>query len=240
MALYGKIKKKLGKAPYRAAVIVAAGSSTRLGQDKLTLRVGGVPVIERTLTVFQATACIDELILVTRMDRIEEFAALRDKLGLSKLRQVVAGGSTRAESSLAGVLAVSGKATTIGIHDAARPLVTPDLIRATYEMAEKCQAAAPTLPLKDTVKILENGYLVSTPPRDGLAAVQTPQVFQADLIRAALTEAIKNKLPITDDCSAVEALGLKIMAVEGSEENIKITTAPDVALAEEIIRRRSK
>ena len=240
MALYGKIKKKLGKAPYRAAVIVAAGSSTRLGQDKLTLTVGGVPVIERTLTVFQATACIDELILVTRMDRIEEFAALRDKLGLSKLRQVVAGGSTRAESSLAGVLAVSGKATTIGIHDAARPLVTPDLIRATYEMAEKCQAAAPTLPLKDTVKVLENGYLVSTPPRDGLAAVQTPQVFQADLIRAALTEAIKNNLPITDDCSAVEALGLKIMAVEGSEENIKITTAPDVALAEEIIRRRSK
>ena len=238
MALYRKILKKLGKAPYHAAVIVAAGSSTRLGQDKLTLQVGGASVIERTLTIFQVTACIDEIVLVTRSDRIEEFAALREKLGLNKLKQVVVGGSTRAESSLAGVLAVSDRATVIGIHDAARPLITSELIQATYEMAEKHQAAVPTLPLKDTVKVLEDGYLVSTPPRDRLAAVQTPQVFQADLIRAALTEAIKNNLPITDDCSAVEALGMKIAAVEGSEENIKITTPPDVLLAEEILRRR--
>lgn len=240
MALYRNILKKLGKAPYRAAVIVAAGSSTRLGQDKLTLPLDGMPVIERTLTVFQATACIDEIVLVTRADRLEEFAALRDKLNLRKLKQVVVGGTTRAESSFAGVSAVSKKATTIGIHDAARPLVTPELIRSVYEKAEQCQAAVPTLPLKDTVKVLEDGYLIQTPPRESLAAVQTPQVFQADLIRAALTDAIQNNLPITDDCSAVEALGLKIAAVDGSEENIKITTAPDIAIAEEILRRRHK
>ena len=165
-------------------------------------------------------------------------ADLGVQCGITKLRQVVVGGSTRAGSSLAGVTAANRKSTLIGIHDAARPLVTPDGISAVYQAAQDYQAAAPILPLKDTVKELKDGKLISTPPRDHLAAVQTPQVFQADLIRAALSEAVQKDLPITDDCSAVEAMGIPIKAVDGWEENIKITTPFDVVIAEEILRRR--
>lgn len=237
MALYGKIRDKI-KQPFRTAVIVAAGSSTRLGQDKLMLQLGGMPVLARTLRAFQSCAMIDEIVLVTREDRLMELAALRDRYCISKLTQVVKGGDTRAGSSLAGVMAASKKATIIAIHDGARPLVTPELIEAVLRKAEQRQAAAPTLPLKDTVKELSGDMLVRTPPRESLAAVQTPQAFHAELIRAALTEAFEQKLAITDDCSAVEAVGLPVASVPGDEENIKITTAMDVILAEEILRRR--
>ena len=239
MALYGKIRDKI-RQPFRSAVIVAAGSSTRLGQDKLMLSLDGMPVLARTLRAFQDCTLIDEIIIVTRADRLEEFAALRDRYCVTKLSQVVVGGETRSGSSLAGVMAASKKATVIAIHDGARPLVTPELIERVILKAEKRQAAAPVLPLKDTVKERSGDMLVHTPPRETLAAVQTPQVFEATLIRAALTEALEQKRPITDDCTAVEAIGLPIAAVEGDEENIKITTAIDVIIAEEIIRRREQ
>jgi 2-C-methyl-D-erythritol 4-phosphate cytidylyltransferase len=237
MALYGKIRDQIKK-PFRTAVIVAAGSPTRLGQDKLMLPLGGVPVLARTLRAFEACTMVDEIIIVTREDRLMELASLRDTYGITKLTQVVVGGATRAGSSLAGVMAASKKATLIAIHDGARPLVTLELIEAVFRKAEQRQAAAPVLPLKDTVKERSGDMLVKTPPRESLAAVQTPQAFRAELIRAALTEAMEQKLAITDDCSAVEAIGLPVAAVDGEEENIKITTAIDVVIAEEIIRRR--
>ena len=238
MAFYRKLKDKLGKGPLNTAVIVAAGSSQRMGQDKLTLNLSGLTVIQRTLQAFQGCEAVHEIVIVTREDRLEEMAEIAASLGISKLRQVVVGGKTRAGSSLAGVTAASRRSTLIGIHDAARPLITPEGISAVYEAAAAYQAAAPVLPLKDTIKELRDGKLISTPPRDGLAAVQTPQVFQADLIRAALHQAVSLELPITDDCSAVEKLGIPIHAVDGWEENIKITTPLDVVIAEEILRRR--
>ena len=238
MAFYRNLLNKLGKGPFHTAVIVAAGSSQRMGQDKLAMVVGGMTVLERTLHAFQDCETVHEIVVVTRADRMEDIAALRELCGITQMTKVVEGGSTRVGSSLAGVMAADKRATLIGIHDAARPLITPALITAVYETAQQCQAAAPTLPLKDTVKEIKDGLLIRTPPREGLAAVQTPQVFQADLIRGALLSATEQKLPITDDCSAVEAMGLAVTAVEGSEENIKITTPLDVALAEEIIRRR--
>ena len=123
MALYGKIKAKLVGKPFCTMVVLAAGSSKRMGRDKLMMEVGGVPVLVRSLQAMQTCAAVDELIVVTRTSRLEEIAALRDRYGLTKMTKVVVGGMTRAESSLAGVLAASGKATLIGIHDAARPLV---------------------------------------------------------------------------------------------------------------------
>ena len=238
MAFYKKMLKRFGKGPLNTAVIVAAGSSQRMGQDKLKLSIGGMSVMERTLRAFESCEEIHEIIIVTREDRLQEMADLGAQCGITKLKQVILGGSTRAGSSLAGVTAASRKSTLIGIHDAARPLVTPDGISAVYQAAKKHQAAAPVLPLKDTIKEMKDGKLVSTPPRENMAAVQTPQVFQADLIRAALSEAVQKELPITDDCSAVEAMGIPIEAVEGWEENIKITTPFDVLIAEEILRRR--
>ena len=237
MALYGKIREKITK-PFRTAVIVAAGSSTRLGQDKLMMELGGVPVLARTLRAFESCAMVDEIVVVTREDRLMEFAALRERYGITKLSQVVIGGSTSAGSSLAGLMAANKKATIIAIHDGARPLVTPELIERVLRKAEERQAAAPALPLKDTVKERSGDMLVRTPEREHLAAVQTPQAFRAELIRAALTEAMEKKLAITDDCSAVEAIGLPVASVDGDEENLKITTAMDVIIAGEIIRRR--
>lgn len=143
MALYGKIKAKLVGKPFCTMVVLAAGSSKRMGRDKLMMEVGGVPVLVRSLQAMQNCAAVDELIVVTRTSRLEEIAALRNRYGLTKMTKVVVGGMTRAESSLAGVLAASNRATLIGIHDAARPLVTDDIITETIQAAKKSRAAAP-------------------------------------------------------------------------------------------------
>ena len=236
MALYGKIKAKLVGKPFCTMVVLAAGSSKRMGRDKLMMEVGGVPVLVRSLQAMQNCAAVDELIVVTRTSRLEEIAALRDRYGLTKMTKVVVGGMTRAESSLAGVLAASNRATLIGIHDAARPLVTDDIITETIQAAKKSRAAAPGIPVRDTVKRTAGGVI--TPERASLTAIQTPQVFQADLIKAALTNAMRKHLAITDDCSAVEQLRVKPVVTQGSDENLKITTPIDIELAESILRRR--
>lgn len=235
--LYRKIRDRFQKKPFCTAVIVAAGSSTRMGQDKMMLELAGIPVIVHTIRAFEACPCIDEILVVTRGDRIAEIAALRDRYGLYKMSKVLAGGATRAESSLIGVLGADSRATLIAIHDGARPLVSREIIEATYAAALKAQAAAPVVPVKDTIKIIDDGFVRETPPRSNVAAVQTPQIFQADLIKAALTNAIEKQFPITDDCSAVEAAGLRVAVTEGSEDNLKITTPLDIQLAESIIRR---
>ena len=157
MALYGKIKAKLVGKPFCTMVVLAAGSSKRMGRDKLMMEVGGVPVLVRSLQAMQTCSAVDELIVVTRTSRLEEIAALRDRYGLTKMTKVVVGGMTRAESSLAGVLAASGKATLIGIHDAARPLVTDAIITETIQAAKKSRAAAPGIPVRDTVKLTAGG-----------------------------------------------------------------------------------
>ena len=236
MALYGKIKAKLIGKPFCTMVVLAAGSSKRMGRDKLMMEVGGVPVLVRSLQAMQNCAAVDELIVVTRTSRLEEIAALRDRYGLTKMTKVVVGGMTRAESSLAGVLAASNRATLIGIHDAARPLVTDDIITETIQAAKKSRAAAPGIPVRDTVKRTAGGVITGTPERASLTAIQTPQVFQADLIKA--TNAMRKHLAITDDCSAVEQLRVKPVVTQGSDENLKITTPIDIELAESILRRR--
>lgn len=240
MALYRKIRDRFQKKPFCTAVIVAAGSSTRMGQDKLLLELAGVPVLVRAIRAFEYCPCIDEIVVVTRSDRLEEIAALRERYGLYKMSKVLAGGATRAESSLIGVLGADSRATLIAIHDGARPLVSREIIEATHAAALKAHAAAPVVPVKDTIKIIEDGFVRKTPPRANVAAVQTPQIFQADLIKAALTNAIQKQLPVTDDCSAVEAAGLRVAVTEGAEDNLKITTPLDVQLAESILRRRTQ
>lgn len=163
MALYGKIKAKLIGKPFCTMVVLAAGSSKRMGRDKLMMEVGGVPVLVRSLQAMQNCAAVDELIVVTRTSRLEEIAALRDRYGLTKMTKVVVGGMTRAESSLAGVLAASNRATLIGIHDAARPLVTDDTSRRPFRAAKKSRAAAPGIPVRDTVKRTAGGVITGTP-----------------------------------------------------------------------------
>ena len=227
------------KTPRCAAVIVAAGSSERMGSDKLTAQLGGMPVLARTLRAFENCAMITEIVVVTRADRIEEIAALCKEYGISKASKVLSGGATRVESALVGVSEVDPRRGLIAIHDGARPLVSCELIERTVLAAKEHYAAVPVIPSTDTLKAVDGkGFVIGTVDRASTFRVQTPQVFKADFIKGALTRAMEKNLPLTDDCSAVEMMGVKTVTVPGDEDNIKLTTPRDMILAEALLKAR--
>ena len=233
------IKSKLSRKSFCSAVIVAAGNSQRMGKDKILMDIGGAPVIAYTLKAFQNSDKINEIIVVTKADSIQQLADICQKYGITKAHRVVSGGKTRAESALIGVCNTSEEAGLIAIHDGARPFPSPALIERVVCTAEESNAAAPAVRATDTVRILnKKGVVVDTPDRNLVALVQTPQVFNADIIKGALTKAVEKDLPITDDCSAVEALGFKVSIVDGEPENIKLTTRRDIYAAERILQDR--
>ena len=218
-----------------SAVIVAAGSSSRMGgMDKLSAPLAGSTVIAHTIRAFQVSGEVDEIVLVLRKGA--EKPALAGASGCDKLSRVVHGGDTRTDSSYAGVMACDPKAEIILIHDGARPLVTGEVIRNAVEGARKFGAAVPVTPVTDTVKVGKDGFAASTPDRSTLFAAQTPQAFRAELIKAALQDAVDNQLSLTDDCAAVERLGMRVKLVDGDARNRKITLPSDLALAEELYK----
>lgn len=233
-------KMKSLRLPYAAAVILAGGSGTRFGGDKLMADLGGIPVLARTLLVFERTEAVRAIVVAVREDMTQAVDALCRRYGISKLTAAVPGGDTRARSSLAGVLAVPPEAELVAIHDGARPLVTERIITDALWTAYRHTAALPAVPVRDTVKLADKGMVAGTPDRSRLFAAQTPQCFQADLIRAALLDAAENAPEVTDDCLAVERFGGKIALSEGGEENIKITTPLDLRFAELILEGREK
>lgn len=218
------------------AVLVAAGSSTRMGFDKLSVDLGGETVLERSVRAFDECPEVDELVIVTGASgENAQRAAARCK----KPVRLVKGGSTRAESARSGVAAAHGR--LVAVHDAARPFVSQSVIADTIAAAARCGAAAPAVPVKDTIKtVTEEGAVTGTPDRSTLRAVQTPQVFEADLLKAALQSALENDVPVTDDCSAVERLGKVVYLIDGDEENLKITTPMDLVVAEAILAEREE
>lgn len=219
-----------------AAVVPAAGSSTRMGgQDKILLPLDGTPVLLHTLRALESSALITEIVVVTREDLIVPISQLCRDGALSKVSKVVVGGSTRAESVLCGIRALPEETELVAIHDGARPLVTAAVIDEAVRMAAERGAAAPAVPLKDTVKRANGGLVEETPDRSSLFAVQTPQVFAAGLIRGALGKAVEENAPITDDCSALERLGMQVFLTAGDYTNIKITTPEDLAVAEALL-----
>ncbi len=237
--LFKKSEKKGEKTQSCSVVVVAAGSGQRMGADKLMLELGCMPVLARTLLVFQNCDLVDEIIVVTRMDKVEEIATLCKKFGITKAVKVIRGGKTRMESALAGVSEVKGNASLIAIHDGARPLVTEDVIRRTVDAAAKYMSAVPVISVTDTLKAVdEDGFVVGAVDRASTVRVQTPQVFNADLIKGALSKAVSDGLTLTDDCSAVEIMGVKTRTVDGDEDNIKLTEPRDVLLAELILKNR--
>ena len=237
MSVFQSIKRVLRKRGETcAAILVAAGSSSRMdGQDKLLAELGGMTVLERSALAFDQNDRISELVVVTRADRLDEISKLLDARGLSTLTMVAAGGETRADSVRAGLEHISKKAALVAIHDAARPLVSQRIINETVAMAIKTRASAPAIPVKDTIKVAKSGAVVSTPDRKTLYAVQTPQVFDADLLRAAHKKAEKSGKELTDDCLAAEQLGLKVFLTQGEETNLKITTPLDLRIAAMIL-----
>lgn len=229
-------KKKARKpqllGPYCACVVAAAGSSTRMaGADKLMEDLGGEPVILRTLRALNASPYIHHITVVTREDLLVEIGRLCREQELTKVAQVLVGGASRLESVYKGVCNLPKKTKLIAIHDGARPFVSHEVIHAVCHAAGHCSAAAPAVAVKDTVKRVEGTRVVETLDRDVLRCVQTPQVFDADLIRAALQRAMDEGASVTDDCAAVEALGATVHLVEGDQRNFKITTPADLAAA---------
>lgn len=215
-----------------SVVVVAAGASTRMGQDKILKELGGMPVIMHSLRTFDSMDEVGEIIVVTREDLIPAIGALCRDYGLKKVKKVVRGGSSRAESSRLGTLEVDRSAQLIAIHDGARPFVSEKVIRDAVCRGAETGAAAPAVSVKDTIKVAKNGIIEDTPDRSLLFAVQTPQVFESSLICAALQKALDDNAEITDDCSAVERLGMKVSLTEGDERNIKLTTPADLLWGE--------
>ena len=215
--------------PGCAAVIVAAGRSSRMeGIDKVLTPMGGEPMILHTLRPFQEHPMVEEIIIVTREDLMVPVGTLCSQREITKVRRLVVGGETRTASVLAGLEAVTPGTPLVTIHDAARPFLTRQVLEEVLECARLHGAAAPAIPVKDTIKVAQDGVVTQTPRREELFAVQTPQVFEADLIRLALTKVREEGLSLTDDCAAVERLGFPVRLTQGSEENLKITTPRDL------------
>ena len=213
---------------------------SRIGGDKLLEDLAGEPVLIRALRPFQQTEAIREIVVVTREDRTEQIAGLCRWSGIGKLTACVPGGDTRTRSSLQGVMALSPQAELVAVHDGARPLVTEQIILDALWAAYRHTAAAPAVPVRDTVKVAREGMVISTPDRTELFAMQTPQCFQRDILAAALQDASANAPEVTDDCMAVERIGGRVALSAGSEENIKITTPLDLELARIILGRRER
>ena len=235
-------KAKQKRRPRCAALVPAAGLSSRMGgENKLLLPLDGVPVLVRTLTALQRAETVDEIVVAVREEDLVEISQLCKTYGIDKCTKVVRGGETRAHSVLLAAMEVSSKTQLLAVHDGARPLAEPELIDAAVLAAAKTGAAALAVAVKDTVKaVRQDGSVAETYDRETLRAVQTPQVFEASLLKAALQSAVEGEIPITDDCAAVERLGKLVYLVEGSEENLKITTPTDMILAEALLRAREE
>ncbi len=233
MGLFRKRKKEAG--PSCSVVVVAAGTSSRMGFDKVLAEVGGLPVIVRCLQSFQDAPNVNEVVVVTRTDLVPDVARLCQDYGLNKVVKVIRGGENRTQSARLGTLECDRKARLIAIHDGARPFVSVKVIEDAVAQAAANGAAAPAVPVKDTVKSARDGIVEQTLERSALYAVQTPQVFDGDLIRAALQKALDDGVELTDDCAAVERLGMKVVLTPGDERNIKLTTPTDLLIGEVLL-----
>ena len=237
---YKRLKKE-EKPLTCGAVVLGAGSAQRMGFDKMTVMLDRQPVLVRAVNAFQLSPLIEEIVVVTKTDRIEEIADLCRQYNLTKVSAVVCGGKTRTESALAGVMALKKDCRLTAIHDGARPLVSQALIEACIRKASIQYAAIPVVRSTDTLRgIDEKGALTGIYDRDKIVRVQTPQVFQTELVKGALSDAVQKGLTFTDDATAVERLGMKIQAVEGEEDNLKLTTPQDLVIAQGILERRKE
>ena len=220
--------------PSSAAVIVGGGSGNRFGGDKLTVLLAGKPLIAHTLSAFEGTVAVSAIVLVVPPGREEEFRTIAREEGISKLTSVIPGGEHRHESVRRGLEALPPGVELVAIHDAARPLITPDLITSCLEMAAQEGASALAVPVTDTLhRIDASGCAAGTVDRTTLRAMQTPQVFCAAEIRDLLATVSGNP---TDEVSVAVAAGKKVSLVEHHKPNLKVTWPHDLVMAEALLR----
>jgi 2-C-methyl-D-erythritol 4-phosphate cytidylyltransferase len=237
-AISGKMEKKY----FTSAIILAAGSSTRMnGGSKQFLCLGGMPVVARTIKEFDVSDCIDEIIVVAKADEIELYNSFSEKYGIKKPLKIIEGGETRQESARLGSDAVSTKSKFVAIHDAARCLITQELIYKVCHGAYLHEAAILAIKAIDTIKLGDkNAFIDSTTDRKHTWQAQTPQVFKTNAFRAATYIARDEKYEGTDDASLLEHIRIPVKLVEGSRENIKITEPFDIMFAETVLSARAE
>lgn len=236
-------KGKPGIKNFTSAVILAAGSSTRMGSDKTKqfIELDGMPIIARTLIEFEKTSYINEIIIVAKEDEMDMYKSFPETYNLTKPLKVVAGGETRQESSRIGSDVVSDKAKYICIHDGARCLITPELIERACRNAYIHGNSLLAIKATDTVKIGDkSAFVESTPERKFAYQAQTPQVFKVNAYRAAAYVARDEKFEATDDASMLEHIRIPVKLCEGSRENIKITEQCDLLFAKAILDARKE
>ena len=233
---------KKNKPIFVTAVIAAGGSSARMnGENKLLIDIGGMPVIAHTLMAFESCDMISEIIISAHENHLQQYADIATRYNITKLTRVVKGGATRLDSVYNAVIESSKKADYILVHDAARPLVTVDDIKTVIEDTIRYKCAAASTKVTDTVKKVSDRLAQSTVDRTDLYTVQTPQGADRDLLIGALQKAVnESDQSVTDECSALEKLGIKPYMSDCSVCNIKITYPQDVFIADAIFDRRRK
>ena len=220
------------------AIIVAGGSSVRAGFDKTFAILGEKPVILHSIEAFQHCEVVDGIIVVGREDRLSELRELIGKSS-SKITDIIPGGVRRQDSVLAGLNQLNAATTYIAVHDAARPLVTPELIGRVFALAREHGAAAAASSVVDTLKRgTSDGVVCGSVDREELYAMQTPQIFERDLLESAYAATKADGVAITDEVSAIERKGGKVVLAPNDDFNFKITFASDLALAEFVLQRR--
>ena len=227
--------KKTNKKPFVSVVIAAGGSSSRMhGENKLLAMIADKPVLAHTLLAFEKCDLID-----AHTEKLMEYAAIATRYDIKKLAKVIKGGNTRLQSVYNAAIEVSPKCDYILVQDAARPLVTNNDIITVLEYVQEYKAAAASNKVTDTVKKTIDGFAIETIDRNTLSTVQTPQGADRDLLLAALRKALENEDGlVTDECSALELIGIKPYMAPCSSNNIKITYPEDLFLANAIYDRR--
>lgn len=224
------------------AIIVAAGKGKRMERDynKQYIQLEGKPILAHSLQHFQDHGKIDEIVIVVGKGEVEFCREnIVEKYKLSKVGKIVEGGAERYHSVYNGIKALSSQCEVVLIHDGARPFVTAEIINESIASADTYGCSIVGMPVKDTIKVIgEEGFVKETPKRENLWLVQTPQTFKKDLISEAHQKREIENLSVTDDAMLVEALGHRVKMIEGSYENIKITTPEDLEIGQGILKRR--
>jgi len=221
------------------AIIVAGGSSRRMGFDKTFAMLGDRPVVAVSVAVFETTPCVGEIIIVGREERLEELRELVAQHQFGKVRAVVAGGVQRQDSVCAGLSALNPECSYVAVHDAARPLITVRQIASVFAGAKLHGAASLAAPVTDTLKRVDaGGFVCESLDRESVFAMQTPQIFARDLLVQAYEAITAQNLAITDEVSALQHLGRRVLLVPADDINVKITFPADLALAELVQARR--
>ncbi len=221
------------------AIIVAGGSSQRMGFDKLFAPLNGQPVVAHSIAAFEQTESVTDIIVVGRAERLSEYEEIVRAHGFAKVSAVIPGGARRQDSVRRGLEQLGAATEFVAVHDAARPLVRPDSVERIFQLARNHGGAASAMPVSDTLKRVDDDRVViGGVSRENLFAVQTPQIFRRDLLEEAYAQVFEAGVEVTDEISAVERVGGKVVLVPNKKPNFKITYPSDLPLAEFILGRR--